>query len=182
MSKLIDKAFFENYASTGKHYNEIWRSYTGFNIFKEYLKDYPEWKFCLVLGSATGKILEALDKECNIQPTGMEISEYAFNESLKYADEYVLFHGDIRELITSMPYGVDVIYSNSLMYLPEEDIVPFLKECPQVGKYFFWYGSMQGFSVEDSYRVTLQPYEWWNEQFEKAGFVQVKRYLWKKSI
>jgi len=175
--KTIDNDFFTNYASTGKPYNEVWRSYTGFDIFKEYTSQIKNLNYCLVLGSATGEILKSIHKECLLAPTGIELNMSAFDQSSGLG--YDVFHGDMREIITSLPYSYDIIYSNSLMYLPENDIIPFLQECAKVGQYFFWYGSMEGFSVPDDYRVTLKNYDWWNEQFKAAGYKETThRYLW----
>jgi len=144
---------------------------------------FPDIKNVLVLGSATGEILGDF-KKSGLEPFGVEVNEYAYN--LTHPDyKKRVFNMDMRQYIPSLAQqGVkfDLIFSNSLVYLNENEIGPFLKLCSHVSRYFHFYCSFVGNAANDPYRQTLKTYAWWDNLFNENGFKRTpwSLYMWEK--
>lgn len=175
MSKLIDKEYFTNYADTGKHYREVWKDHTRIELFLDIAKKY-NFKHVLVLGSATGEILHILD-DADLSAMGVEKNKWAMDHS---SWDHAVFDADMTVFVSALKeYSFDIMFSNSLAYLKEEQIAPFLKECAKKTKYFFFVTSL-GEPLPDEYREITKPYSWWVDMFLENGYERASPpYLWK---
>ncbi len=177
-----DPNYFKNYAGSGKNYNQVWNQYSYskevVQLFKKSI--YPHTKKrikkILVLGAATGKILPILNKGFEAKVWGCEINSWAhskvpiaYRRKIKNCDMRVYAKDCIKK-----KKSFDLSFSNSLIYLPKKDIPRFLRDLSKITEYLHFNSSLKGHACPDPYRQTLESFAWWKQQFEKAGFVEVK--------
>jgi len=80
-----------------------------------------------------------------------------------------------------------LVFSNSFIYLPERQILPFLKELSLCTDFLHFRSSFSRISCPDPWRRTLKPYAWWSERLEAAGFGAIRgtrgarTYLWRSA-
>lgn|GEM_PF-1179290 len=187
----IDDEFFENYAGSGKPYSKVWRQYCYFDeccaLFRQ--KDAPKLKSICVLGSASGEILAGFDKKLGIKPYACELNEQAFGRTPAAYRRRAKCE-DMRDYIARVRADGKVfslVFSNSFIYLPEKEVLKFLKEVSLVTRYLHFRSSFSRISCPDPWRRTLKPYAWWNEKLAKAGFAAIpgvrgsRTYLWQSA-
>ena len=186
---VVDRAYFRSYAGTGRPYEEVRHHFSGggqcLALFKQ--EGAPPLDKICILGAATGGILQDFHRALGAKPWGCEVSQWAYH---RIAKTYLprVKRMDMREYVPLMIEKgqiFDIIFSCSLMYLNEEEVLPFLASCRKITAYFYFEGSYLGKSCNDPYRRILKSEEWWDEQFHKAGFREVKNiwggssYLWR---
>lgn len=185
----IDRAFFTNYAGSGKPYKRVWRQYCYFDECCALFKDAgaPKLRSVCVLGTATGEIAAAFYKKFKIKIDGCEVNAWAhaqtpadFKSKIRCTDmEAYIKKMQARKKVFTL------VFSNSLIYLPESHVLKFLKDLSHCTKYLHVKSSTSGSACPDPWRQTLRPYKWWCEQYLKAGFVPVpgangqRTYLWQ---
>ncbi|MEO5666560.1 MAG: class I SAM-dependent methyltransferase [Bdellovibrionota bacterium] len=188
---LIDDAFFENYAGSGKAYSKVWRHYCYFDeccaLFKQ--KDAPRLKNICVLGTASGEILQGFEKKLGIRPFGCEVSESAYKKTPAAYRRRVKCE-DMRDYVANAVKAerrFSLVFSNSFIYLTEAEVLPFLKKLALCTEFLHFRSSFSRISCPDPWRRTLKPYAWWNERLEEAGFGAIRglrgsrTYLWRSS-
>ncbi len=137
----------------------------------------------LVLGAATGRVLEHFNAAWDIRPHGCEISRWAHRRiPAGYRDRIRCM--DMRRYVANCVRKrkhFDLLFSNSLVYLAAAEVPEFLVQCAEVSDYFhFWSSTSEDHEPNDSYRQTLKPRAWWGERFREAGFRGTRSpYLWR---
>jgi hypothetical protein len=187
----IDEAFFKNYAGSGKSYRRVWRQYCYFDeccaLFKDPLA--PKLKSICVLGTATGEICAAFYKAFGVKVDGCELSTWAHSQTPNEFRRKIR-RMDMRkfvEMSLKRKKHFDLVFSNSLIYLPESEIPKILKKLSRCTTFLHTRSSTSGSACPDPWRRTLRPYKWWNEQIEAAGFKVVcglkgqRTYLWRSA-
>lgn len=183
-----DEEYFLDYAGSGKPYAKVWRDYTYFDECVEQFKapGAPRLRSILVLGVATGEICRAFYKEFGVRPRGCETSHWAHSRIPPSFRRYVR-RIDMRDYVKRAIRDGErfsLAYSNSLIYLPEREVAPFLKNLRRCVENVHFRSSFEGAACRDPWRVTLKPYAWWNRRFQEAGFTELKTakgyrtYLW----
>lgn len=186
----LNRDYFKNYAGSGKSYDQVWSRYSYADELIELISHLklPLERPLLVLGAATGKVVERFDKKLGLKCEGCEVNAWAHGQiSQPYRRRIRLM--DMREYVIwcqERDKYFDIAFSNSLIYLSKREISKFLKELYQVTERIHFSSSFKGFACRDPYRKTLETFDWWDRNFQRAGFEQVKvrgkrrTYLWQK--
>jgi hypothetical protein len=160
----------------------VWKEYNSVtDCVRIFARDLPSaLNTMVVLGAATGKILEYFEQSFKTRPYGCELSPWAYRQIPQPYRRRVK-NQDMRQYLKEFQRKVDMIYANSFMYLDEEDIPRVLKECARITRFLFVDLSyLECYAENDRYRKVLKPHRWWRERFREAGFVPFKKYrrLW----
>ncbi len=189
----IDEAFFRDYAGTGQSYARVWRDHCYFDeccdLFTEGTAGLRRPRSICVLGAATGQICRAFHRRLGVKPYGCETSVWAHG---RIPEEYRarIQLADMRDYVASVANAgrvFDLVFTNSLIYLPEQEILPFLRKLARCSRWVHFHSSFQGSACPDAWRQTLKSFKWWNEIFERAGLHQwpghgrERTYLWSSS-
>ena len=188
----IDRFYFEgNYGDSGRPYRAV-RKY--FSSSQECIGLFamcqaPKLRKICILGTATGEVLDDFYRQFGVKPWGCEISQWAYKQTpsaLKARvrrmpmEEYI-------PLMEEKGQKFDLVFTCALMYLEENQVRSFLKRLATLTVYLHFEGSYLGRACRDPYRKTLQTEQWWQEQFEAAGFKEClnmwggKSFLWRSS-
>ncbi|MCB0357564.1 MAG: hypothetical protein KDD40_11180 [Bdellovibrionales bacterium] len=137
----------------------------------------------LILGSATGECLQYLEIN-KIKATGIELSEYAQENSLKEFHDKTHWGCVTQQFPKLCQQGLsfDLIFSSCLHYLDLPTIEQLLGQIKGSCYYFSHYGGFQNFgdNAMDLKIKILEPYPWWVELFNKHGFTTtLSPYIWK---
>jgi len=179
----MEQEYFQNYCDRGQHYSKCWQEHSGYldclmSIEKLNLK--KQIHTVLVLGSADSSILDAFEK-ASFVPDGIEL----FGPIVPKRDTRVT-HGDfLNEVPDLFRSGViyDLIFANSLVYLKQPQLIPFLGFCAHMAPYFHSSSSVTGHEATDPWRRITMPQEWWNEIFNLAGWNQTSEpYLYESRM
>ncbi len=179
----MDRAYFERYCGSGAydanylHHSGIEHSIDICDRF-----DLPI-RSVLVLGAATGRVLEHFEDAWGVRPHGCEISRWA-HARISQRHRRRIACDDMRRYVPELVRkgrNFDLIFSNSLVYLEAAAIPDFLALCSRVCRHFHFYSSTsEDFEPGDRYRVTLRSRTWWRNAFISAGFAPtLSRYLWR---
>ncbi len=182
----MKRAYFERYCSAGS-YDENYLFHSGIEHCIEICDRFGlEIDSVLVLGAATGQVLRHFDDAWQLRPWGCEISRWAWS---RIAPRYRrrIACGDMRHYVPRLLRAgqrFDVIFTNSLIYLPASEVPTFLAQCSQLSSWLHFYSSTsEDFEPGDRYRVTLRPRAWWRAAFVDAGFAPTRsRYLWRSTV
>lgn len=175
----IDRRYFRRYAGSRDPYWKVYRAYSGIDALLKLLKEpgAPKLKRITVLGTASGQILKRIWLETGVRPHGCEIvPEMVARIPAEFRRKVKT--EDLRDYL-KRPEKWDLIFSNSLMYLPQREIPGILKRAARITRYFHFEGSFLEARCPDEYRQTLRSLSWWEREFERAGF-QVLRTAWGK--
>jgi hypothetical protein len=140
----------------------------------------------VVLGAATGQVLGHFERAWGVRAQGCELVRWA-HRRIPARQRARIECADMRRYVPRLVREgrrVDLIFSNSLVYLPAREIVPFLAQCAQLGRYLHFLSSTsEDHERGDRFRVTLRPRRWWREQFLRAGFTPTRsRYLFRSRL
>ncbi len=179
----MNKAYFANYCGYGP-YAEHYLYHSGIVHCIQIVERLElQVSSVFVLGTATGEVLKHFEEEWGIRPSGCEVSRWAYNRiPIRYRKRVCL--ADMRRLVPKLVahrQSFDLVFSNSLMYLPVGEMGSFLGDCSRICSYFHYQGSTaEDYEAGDVYRVTLQPYKWWNQTFKANGFSRTRsKFLWR---
>ena len=178
--KPIDQEYFDNYCQRDQPYNQCWEEHTAVNTL---FRDWPylggQVTDMIVLGTADSSILRKLEQ---LVPSvrGCEIYKPIIPkhdlDSCKVANE------DMRKFVwDSVKHfaRTDLIFTNALVYLEEDEMTDFLYRCRQLSKFMHHASSVQELAAPDPYRTTLKPERWWYERFWEAGWILTDfPYMW----
>lgn len=188
-----DPDFFTNYAGSGKTYKEVWNDYSYASELADFLKKNfkgrDAFKKIMILGAASGEVLKVFDHKLGVKSSGCEINTWAYKQ-IPAPYRRKISNSDMRDyvkLCLKNKKHFDVAFSNSLIYLPKKEIPKFLKNLAKLVDFVHFNSSFKGHACSDPYRQTTETYDWWDAQFERAGFTSYKikkvrrSYLWHKS-
>lgn len=177
-AKQIDMDYFNHYGGYRNAYKDCWHlySYADRCVDTQRKLRLKVRKLC-ILGIASGEVAQHFIKRdkyeiygCeNFVPMYVRIPDFLLNDSK-------ILLADMRAYVQDMP-DVDLIFSNSLVYLDEEDVIPTLVNAALRTKYFYF--SAPSIKQPDKYRVINRSRGWWDRQFKKAGYKKIGRNMWK---
>jgi len=178
----IPQEYFDNYAGRSLPYDKVWRDHSYFDeccrLFKR--KGAPEIKSLCVLGTSSGQVLKEFHKRLGIKAYGCEINEWAYKQiPLEYKRRIQC--EDMTRYVAKIAKDkghFDLVFANSLIYLPEHKLRPFIRKLSKVGSYLHFQSSFQESHCPDIARRTLKPYAWWNELICENGF---ERFVWGRA-
>ena len=181
----MDREYFERYCGHGS-YDDNYLHYSGIEHCVEICDHFElDVRSVLVLGTATGRVLEHFDEAWDVRPTGCEISRWAharipsrYRRKIRRAD----MRRYLPELVAAGRH-FDLCFTNSLVYLAAREIPAFLAQCGGLCDHLHFYSSVsENFEPGDRYRRTLRPRRWWRDAFRGAGFAPTRsRYLWRST-
>jgi hypothetical protein len=137
----------------------------------------------LVLGAATGRVLDHFERAWGLRAEGCEISRWAYRRiPPRYRPRIACT--DMRRYVPRLlreGRRFDLIFSNSLVYLEAREVEGFLAQCSRLGRYLHFLSSTrEDFEPGDAFRITLRSRRWWRQQFVRAGFAPTRsRYLFR---
>jgi hypothetical protein len=184
----ITQEYFEDYAGRSLPYKKVWKDHSYFDecskLFKK--KKSPKIKSLCVLGTSSGQILREFHKRLGLKPYGCEISSWAYSQ-IPAAYKGRIQCEDMTRYISNVKKEgghFDLVFTNSLMYLPERKIAPFLRKLSNVCSYLHFHGSFKESYCPDSCRFTLKSFSWWNKALCENGFEpfldgRARTYCWK---
>jgi hypothetical protein len=185
-SSRIPASYFENYCGRGR-YDDHYLFHSGIEHCIE-IADHFELRIdsVIVLGAATGRVLDHFERAWGVRPEGCELSAWA-HRRIAARHRSRIRCADMRRYVPRLlreGRQVDLIFSNSLVYLPAADLPRFLAQCAQLGRYLHFLSSTsEDFEPGDSFRVLLRPRRWWRAQFMRAGFAPTRsRYLFRSLV
>jgi len=179
----INQEYFDKYCANGDSYARGYRFYTtmptklladcaALNIIVDTILD---------VGCATGELVKDY-LNLGIFAMGIDNSTYAIEHNI--CSKSFCFQADMRKLMMHFKENsFDIVYTNSLMYLPSEDVPLALKQMYTISKYgVYWNAGYLGESVTpDHYRKFTADRAWWKTKFENAGFEDSRsNRLWLK--
>lgn len=184
--------YFLNYAGSGQRYDKVWSDYSYAEELVTLIKsgkagDPQDYKRFLVLGAATGKILKFFDRRLAAKSWGCEINDWAHRQ-IPLDFRRRIRRCDMREYVRDCGQRgrhFDLAFANSFIYLPKNEISPFLTELARVSRRIHFNSSFRGHACPDPYRQTLESFDWWNKKFARAGYSPVpvkgqrRSYLWE---
>lgn len=178
----IDSDYFLRYSrDDGRTYDEAWADYSRVHNCLHLIRDL-EIRRMIVIGAATGKVLEAFHEELGLYPRGCEVSAWAHARIPARYRQHIE-RADMRDYLPRLAkegMRADLIFTNSLIYLDPLDLPAVLASMAQIGRYVHFESSFKESHCEDPYRRILKPYAWWARQFQRAGFERTRsKYLWR---
>ncbi len=188
MKKLISREYFENYAGRGLAYNKVWKEHSYYDeccdLFAR--EGAPPIKSLCVLGASTGLVLKEFEKRLKVKAQGCEINEWAHSQ-IPAAYKKRIRCEDMSTYIQTAKKDkkhFDLVFANSLIYLPMKDVKPFLKKLSKVTHYLHFRSSFREGYCPDEFRSVLKPYAWWNKVISENGFElfkwgRARTYCWK---
>jgi len=180
----LDRAYFDNYCGRGP-YAEHYLFHSGIEHCIEIVNHFGiRVESVLVLGAATGQVLEHFERAWGVRPEGCEISHWA-HARIAPRQRGRIARSDMRRYVPARVREggeVDLIFSNSLVYLPAREVAGFLAQCARLARYFHFLSSTsEDYEPGDRARRTLRPRAWWRERFLGAGFRPPRSpYLWRR--
>jgi len=188
----IDREYFQNYAGRGQDYDSVYEEHSAIPeciaLFK--MPGAPRLKKICVLGAATGRVLEDFYKAFGVLPHGCELNPWAHSQISRRFQKRVVLQGMrpyLQNAIDSEKV-FDLLFSNSLIYLPPSEAVVTIGKISQLARYVHFDSSFLGSACPDPYRKTLKSYQWWAKNFDRFGFEEVRllrkkrTYLWKNLL
>jgi len=179
----MDRSYFEDYCGYGS-YDENYLFHSRVEHCVEIVDRFGiEVESVLVLGAATGQVLQHFEDAWGVRPHGCELSRWAHSR-IEPRNRRRIRCGDMRRYVPELARKrrrFDLIFSNSLVYLQQPEIPEFLAVCSRIGRYFhFWSSTIEDHEPGDSYRETLASKRWWSEAFRANGFSRTRSpYLWR---
>jgi len=173
----VEKSYFENYCQAGA-YASNYLLYSGIEHCI-YIVDHLGLRVdsVVVLGTATGEVLRHFERAWGIRPRGCEISRWA-HRRIPPQNRAQVACADMRRYVPALlarGERVDLIFSNSLVYLEADEVGRFLAQCRTLGRYFHFLSSTsESYEPSDRHRRTLRPRRWWRERFVEAGFAPTR--------
>jgi hypothetical protein len=173
----VEKSYFENYCQAGS-YAHNYLFYSGIEHCIHIVDQLGlRIDSVMVLGAATGEVLRDFERAWGIRPQGCEISRWAHRRIPPELRSSIAC-ADMRRYVpecAARGRRVDLIFSNSLVYLEAREVTDFLKQCRELCRYFHFLSSTsESFEPSDTHRRTLRPRRWWRERFVDAGFAPTR--------
>jgi hypothetical protein len=173
----VEKSYFENYCQAGS-YAQNYLFYSGIEHCIHIVDQLGlRIDSVMVLGTATGEVLRDFERAWGLRPSGCEISRWAHRRIPPELRRSIAC-ADMRRYVpecSARGLRVDLIFSNSLVYLEAREVTDFLVQCRALCRYFHFLSSTtEAFEPSDTHRRTLRPRRWWRERFVEAGFAPTR--------
>jgi hypothetical protein len=181
----VNRAYFTRYCNDGP-YDQLWSQYSRVEHCLEIVRrlDVPA-RDVLVLGAATGRVLQRFEQEWNLRPWGCEVSRWAWDRippRLRRRIRRADMRSYVPELIRARR-SFDLAFTNALVYLDARELPEFLDRTSRIcGHLHFWSSTSGDFARGDRWRRTLRPLAWWSGLLRASGFAPTRsRYLWRST-
>jgi hypothetical protein len=182
-SGAVDEAYFQNYCGHGS-YDENYLFHSGVEHCTSIMRRLGvEIESVLVLGAATGRVLEHFNAAWGLRPWGCELSAWA-HARIPAAYRRRIRCEDMRSYVPGLEAArrdFDLLFTNSLIYLQPGELPDFVDLCSRVcGHMHFYSSTSESYEPGDRYRTILRPRSWWREQFMAGGFEPTRSpYVWR---
>jgi len=179
----VNAHYFRDYCGRGP-YEEIWLDHSGAeNCVATLRRMRVPVASLVVLGTATGQVLDHFARELGVRAHGCEISAWA-HARIPARHRRRVERADMRRYLPRLARAgrsFELIFCNALIYLEPGDVPAVLDSARRVGRWFHFYSSTsEDHEPGDGARVTLRPRAWWRERFLAAGWRPTRsRYLWR---
>ncbi len=183
--RRVNADYFTRYCGRGP-YEAIWLDHSGAaNCVATLRRMRVPVGSLVVLGTATGQVLDHFQRELGVRARGCEISRWA-HARIPARHRRRVERADLRRYLPRLVregIQVELIFCNALVYLDARDVPGVLASASQVASYFHCYSSTsEDHEPGDRARVTLRPRRWWRERFLAAGWRPTRsRYLWRSA-
>lgn len=181
----MDARYFRNYCGRGS-YDDVYRDHSGIeHCLRTARKLGIRARSVVVLGTATGRVLEDFERTWRVRPFGCEISAWAHARIPPRLRRRVA-RMDMRDYVPALEVRrarFDLVFTNSLVYLGARELPAFVARCSAIASYLHFYSSTaESYEPGDRYRVTLRSREWWRDLFREAGFAPTRSpYFWRST-
>jgi hypothetical protein len=181
----VDREYFTNYCGRAP-YSEIWLEHSGAeNCLATIARTRARVRSVLVLGAATGEVLEHFESALGVRSHGCEISHWA-HARIPARHRARVARADMRRFVPRLARErrrFDLIFCNALIYLPPRDVPAVLASASRIAEYFHFYSSTsEDHEPGDRHRVTLRPRAWWRRTFIAAGWAPTRSRYWWRSV
>ena len=182
-ASLMEKSYFTDYCGEGS-YDVLYLQYSGIEHCIRVCDKYDlDVRSVLVLGAATGRVLDHFVDAWGVKPHGCEICDWA-HARIPAKLRRRIARADMRDHVPELlarRRTFDLIFSNSLVYLEPREIPRIVDLCSRIGGHFHFYSSTaESYEPNDRHRVTLRPSAWWAKMFRENGFRRTRSpYLWR---
>ena len=179
----MNARYFQRYCGRGP-YGEVWLDHSGAaNCVASLRRMRVPVGSLLVLGTATGEVLDHFARELGVWAHGCELSTWA-HARIPGRHRRRVERADLRRYLPRLARAgrrFELIFCNALVYLEARDLPGVLASARQVGSWFHFYSSTsEDHEPGDRDRVLLRPRAWWRERFLAAGWQPTRsRYLWR---
>lgn len=179
----MDASYFRNYCGRGS-YDEHYREHSGIeHCLRTARKLGIRARSVLVLGCATGRVLEDFEAAWRVRTAGCEISAWAHAQIPPRLRRRIA-RADMRDYLPALVARrarFDLLFTNSLIYLRARELPALVAACSRVAGWLHFYSSTsESYEPGDRHRVTLRPRDWWRELFLAAGFAPTRSpYFWR---
>ena len=179
----MDEAYFRHYCGYGP-YDQNYLLHSGIEHCISIARRLDlRIESVLVLGAATGRVLEHFERSWGVRPWGCEISEWA-HARIPGRFRRRIARRDMRDYLPWLlerRRRFDLLFTNSLVYLSAPELPEFVGRCSLVAGHLHFYSSTsEAFEPGDRYRVTLRPARWWRRLFAGNGFAPTRSpYVWR---
>jgi hypothetical protein len=181
----MDARYFLNYCGRGG-YDEHYREHSGIeHCLRSARKLGIRARTVVVLGTATGRVLEDFERAWRVRPAGCEISRWA-HARIPARLRRRIARADMRDYVPDLAAQgerFDLLFTNSLIYLEARELPALAADCSRIARHMHFYSSTsESYEPGDRHRVTLRPREWWRELYLAAGFEPTRSpYFWRSS-
>jgi hypothetical protein len=179
----MDASYFQNYCGRGS-YDEHYREHSGIeHCLRTARRLGIRARSVVVLGAATGRVLEDFESAWRVRPEGCEISAWA-HARIPARLRRRIARADMREYVPALAARrarFDLLFTNSLVYVGARELPALARECERIADHLHFYSSTsESYEPGDRHRVTLRPREWWRALFLGAGFEPTRSpYFWR---
>jgi hypothetical protein len=184
--RALKRSYFESYCGYGP-YDEDYRYHSGIDHCISIVDHFGiPVRSVLVLGAATGRVLEDFDAVWDLRPYGCELSRWA-HARIPARYRRRIERADLRRYVRTLDRAgrrFDLCFSNALVYVEADEIPELLAACARIaGHFHFWSSTSEDHEAGDRWRVTTRSRKWWRRRFAQAGFEPTRSpYLWRSSL
>jgi hypothetical protein len=179
----MEADYFRNYCGRGS-YDELYREHSGIeHCLRSARKLGIRARSVVVLGAATGRVLEDFEAQWRVKPVGCEISAWAHAQIPARLRRRVAL-SDMRDYVPELEARgehFDLLFTNSLIYLRSRELPALVRSLGRIASFMHFYSSTsESYEPGDRHRVTLRPRDWWRELFMASGFQPTRSpYFWR---
>jgi len=181
----MDAGYFHDYCGRGS-YDAVYREHSGIeHCLRTARKLGIRARSVVVLGTATGRVLEDFESAWRVRPAGCEISAWAHARIPARLRRRVA-RADMRDYVPRLlarRARFDLLFTNSLIYLAAAELPDLVADCSRIASHLHFYSSWsEAYEPGDRHRVTLRPRAWWRELLVDGGFAPTRSpYFWRST-
>jgi hypothetical protein len=181
----MDASYFLDYCGRGS-YDELYREHSGIeHCLRTARRLGIRARSVVVLGAATGRVLEDFESAWRVVPAGCEISAWA-HARIPARLRRRIARADMRDYVPQLVARrarFDLLFTNSLIYLSARELPGLVAQCSRIARTLHFYSSWsESYEPGDRHRVTLRPRAWWRELLIAGCFEPTRSpYFWRST-